>query len=110
MKLGYFGPFLGAQLDPTTVSNKEYITFSVSYIAEGDTLITRVGLATRAIPGSHTAADIEPWIGKLTTEFFEGMVGEDFTPKDVILAFTVDQGGNVVNACMMLGVAVIKCN
>ena len=39
MKLGYFGPFLGAQLDLTTVANEEYITFSVFYIAEGDTLI-----------------------------------------------------------------------
>ena len=47
---------------------------------------------------------------QLTTEFFGGMMGEDVAPKDVFLAFTVDQGGNVVNACMMLGVAVIKCN
>ena len=31
-------------------------------------------------------------------------------PKDVCLAFTVDQGGNVVNACAVLGVEVIKCN
>lgn len=61
-KLGYLGAFLGAQLDLTTVANEEYITFSVSYVAEGDTEITRVGLATRAFPGSHTAADIEPWI------------------------------------------------
>ena len=46
-----------------------------------------------------------------TTEFFGGMMGEDVTPKDVSLTFfTVDQGGNVVNACIMLGVAVINCN
>ena len=64
VKVGYLGPFLGAQLDLTTVANEEYITFSVSYIAEGETEITRVGLATRAFPGSHTAADIEPWIEK----------------------------------------------
>ena len=51
MDLGYYGPFLGAQLDLTTVANEEYITFSVSYIAEGDATITRVGLATRAFPG-----------------------------------------------------------
>ena len=31
-------------------------------------------------------------------------------PKDAFLAFTVDQGGNVVNACAALGVEVIKCN
>ena len=30
MKLGYFGPFLGAQLDLTTVANEEYITFSIA--------------------------------------------------------------------------------
>lgn len=64
MQLGYHGPFLGAQLDLTTVANEEYITFSVSYIPEGATEISRVGLATRAFPGSHTAADIEPWIEK----------------------------------------------
>ena len=64
MDLGYHGPFLGAQLDLTTVANEEYITFSVSYIAEGDATITRVGLATRAFPGPHTASDIEPWIEK----------------------------------------------
>ena len=72
MDLGYHGPFLGAQLDLTTVANEEYITFSVSYIAEGDVTITRVGLATRAFPGTHTASDIEPWIEKAScASFFE---------------------------------------
>ena len=28
----------------------------------------------------------------------------------MFLAFTVDQGGNVVNACEALGVEVIECN
>jgi len=37
-------------------------------------------------------------------------MGEDVQPKDVFLAFTVDQGGNVVNACRHLGVEVLKCN
>ena len=31
-------------------------------------------------------------------------------PKDVFLAFTVDQGGNVDNACKSLDVDVLKCN
>eukprot|EP00904_Undaria_pinnatifida_P010346 jgi/Undpi1/6441/HiC_scaffold_20.g08922.m1 len=112
VKVGFLGPFLGAQLDLTTVASEEYITFSVSYIAEGETEITRVGLATRASPGSHTAADIEPWIEKasLTTEFFGELMGEDVEPTDVFLAFTVDQGGNVVNACKSLDVDVLKCN
>jgi len=67
VKLGYLGPFLSAQVDLTTVANEEYITFSVSYIAEDATTISRVGLATRAFPGSHTAADIEPWIEKASS-------------------------------------------
>ena len=36
---------------------------------------------------------------QLTQEFFAGFTGESVEPKDVFLAFTVDQGGNVVNAC-----------
>lgn len=51
-----------------------------------------------------------PLYTQLTTELFGDMMGEDVTPKDVFLAFTVDPGGNMVNACVMLGVAVIKCN
>ena len=35
---------------------------------------------------------------QLTQEFFAGFMGESVEPKDVFLAFTVDQGGNVVNA------------
>ena len=31
-------------------------------------------------------------------------------PEEVSVAFTVDQGGNVVNACEALGVNVIWCN
>jgi hypothetical protein len=38
------------------------------------------------------------------------MMGAHVTPKDVFLAFTVDEGGNVVNACKLLGVEVLKCN
>ena len=37
-------------------------------------------------------------------------MGEPVEAQDVFLAFTVDQGGNVVNACKALGVPVIKCN
>ena len=45
---------------------------------------------------------------QLTQEFFAGFMGESVEPKDVFLAFTVDQGGNVVKACAALGVKVIK--
>ena len=37
-------------------------------------------------------------------------MGESVEPKDVFLAFTAGQGGNVVNTCAALGVEVIKCN
>ena len=47
---------------------------------------------------------------QLTQEFFAGFMGESVEPKDVFLAFTVDQGGNVVKACEALGVEVIKYN
>lgn len=47
---------------------------------------------------------------QLTTDFFADMMGENVQPKDVFLAFTVDQGGNVVNACRNLDVEVLKCN
>lgn len=60
--LGYSGGFLGAQLDLTTVASEEYITFSVSYVKKGCTNVSRVALATRAFPGTHTSDDIRPWI------------------------------------------------
>ena len=47
---------------------------------------------------------------QLAQGFFSGFLGESVDPKDVFLAFTVDQGRNVVNACAALGVEVIKCS
>ena len=47
---------------------------------------------------------------RLTREYFSDFIGEFMERKDVFLAFTVDQGGNVVNACEALGVEVIKYN
>ena len=38
------------------------------------------------------------------------MVGEEVEQKYVFIAFTVDQGGNVVNACNSFGLPVLKCN
>ena len=66
--LGYHGPFLGGQVDLTTVAGEEYITFSASYISPGEETIRRVGLATRAFLGSHTAVDLEYWIEKVRLE------------------------------------------
>ena len=47
---------------------------------------------------------------QLTQEIFAGFMGESVEPKGALLAFTVYQRGNVVNACAALGVEVIKCN
>lgn len=45
----------------------------------------------------------------MATEF-SGDWMRDVMPQDVFLACSVDQGGNVVNACVLLGVAMIRCN
>ncbi|CAN0172748.1 unnamed protein product, partial [Ascophyllum nodosum] len=87
----------------------EYITFSASYIPPGEEKIRRVGLATRAFPGSHTAVDVECWIEKITREWFAPMMGDRVLTKDVFIALTVDQGANVVNAIEALGVIVVLC-
>ena len=60
--VGYWGAFLGAQLDLTTAAGEEYITFSVSYVKKGSSDVSRVAFATRAFPGTHAADDIKPWI------------------------------------------------
>ena len=62
LAVGYSGAFLGAQLDVTTAAGEEYIAFSVSYVRKGSSDVTRVALATQAFPGTHSAADIRPWI------------------------------------------------
>ena len=70
--MGYSGAFLGAQLDLTTAAGEEGITFTVSYVKKGCTVVTRDVLATRAFPGTHTAEDIRPWIE--TVSFFFSIV------------------------------------
>ena len=62
LAVGDSGASLGAQLDLTTAAGEEYITFTVSYVRKGSSVVTRVALATRAFPGTHTAEDIRPWI------------------------------------------------
>lgn len=47
---------------------------------------------------------------QLTLEYFADFMGGSVEPKDVFLAFTVDQGKNIVNACTALGVPVVECN
>ena len=65
LALGYKGPFLSGQVDLTTVAGAEYITFSASYIPPGEATIKRIGLVTRAFPGSHTANDVQYWLKKV---------------------------------------------
>ena len=47
---------------------------------------------------------------QLAQEFFSGFMGGFVEPKDVLLAFSVEQGRNVVKVCAALGVEVVKCN
>ena len=90
--LGYHGPFLGGQVDLTTVT-EEYIIFSASYIPPGEENIRRVGLATRAFPGSHTAVDVECWIEKVRLGFlactheWEQVYMYTYVPFDVFFTF-----------------------
>ena len=56
---------LSGQVDLTTVGGAEYIKFSASYIPPSEATIKRIGLATRALPGSHTANDVQYWLKKV---------------------------------------------
>ena len=47
---------------------------------------------------------------QLVQEYFLDFMEEFVKTKDVFLAFTVAQAGNVVNACEASGVEVIKCS
>lgn len=49
------GGFFGARLGLTTVANLEYVTVSCSSFPPNDEEITRVGIITRAFPGTHMA-------------------------------------------------------
>lgn len=51
-----------------------------------------------------------PLNSQLTLEYFADFMGKSVEPKGVFLAFTVDQGKNIVNACRALGVPVVECN
>ena len=62
LAMGYWGAFHGAQLDLTTAAGEEYTIFSVSYVNEGGSDVSRVGLTTRAFPGTHASDGIKPWM------------------------------------------------
>ena len=53
--LWYEDPFLGAQLDLTTVTNEEYITFSVSYVAQGEGRVLYAPVQNRHNTGKSEA-------------------------------------------------------
>ena len=48
-------------------------------------------------------------LSQLVVEWFENMIGGYVEAKDVFIAFTVDQGLNVVNAIHSLNVPVVLC-
>ena len=62
---GWYGPFVGIQMDMTTVFNTEYITMALSFVSE-DWGMERVTVCTKAFPGKHTQDEIEPWIRKVS--------------------------------------------
>ena len=47
---------------------------------------------------------------QITQEWFLKLVGDRVEPSDVFLAFSVDQGLNVVNAIEALNIPVVVCN
>ena len=47
---------------------------------------------------------------QITQEWFSKLVGDRAEPSDVFLAFTVDQGLNVMNAIEALNIPVVVCN
>ena len=47
---------------------------------------------------------------QIIQEWFSKLVGDRVEPSDVFLAFTVDQGLNVVNSIEALNVPVVVCN
>ena len=47
---------------------------------------------------------------QITQEWFSKLMGDRVEPSDVFLAFTVDQGLNVVNAIEARNVPVVVCN
>ena len=61
-------PFCCAQLDLTTTLNRSFVTFSVSFTGAGWEL-RRFALATKVMPGRHTAADIESFIREVNITF-----------------------------------------
>ena len=46
---------------------------------------------------------------QFVSEWFEDIIGPSVQARDVFIAFTVDQGGNIVNAIKSLGVEVVIC-
>ena len=46
---------------------------------------------------------------QVVSEWFEDIIGPSVQARDVFIAFTVDQGGKIVNAIKSLGVEVVMC-
>lgn len=61
-KRGWTGPWISMQCDATSTNNTEYYTVSFSWVPEDWSGMERVAFCTRAFPGKHTAAEVEPWL------------------------------------------------
>ncbi|CAM9575148.1 unnamed protein product, partial [Ectocarpus sp. 4 AP-2014] len=110
-ELGYNGPVFGVQSDMTSNGGSEFYTLSLSFVPKGGKDIERLMVTTKVFPGRHTASDIEPWIVEQTNKVFEPVLGKGkVPPKDVYIAATVDQGGNMVNVFKNLGIPVQICS
>jgi hypothetical protein len=58
----------------------------------------------------HLPAAPVPQTPQVTNDFFNTFMPAGFKPKDVYVAGTVDQGGNVANAITALGIPLVLCN
>ena len=71
---------------------------------------TKVGFRVHRIEATLTCICVPCLALQITQEWFSKLVGDRVEPSDVFLAFTVDQGLNVVNAIEALNIPVVVCN
>ena len=62
LRVGWYGPFVAVQADLTSAHNREYATMSLSFVPETCDEVVRLGICTKALHGTHTAADIAKWV------------------------------------------------
>ena len=68
-RVGYTGGFCSLQLDMTTVSNREFITFSTTLIDDQTGEQATYSLCTRVFRGTHKEEDIVRSVKQVNPEF-----------------------------------------